>query len=452
MKEAYCRRRRGLEAPAFAHPRLEGVLGPAHGVMLYEEDVMAVAAAIAGLSLAEGDDLRRAIGAARRDEEFRALEGGFVGQAARAGVDETSARAVWRDLTRFAAYAFCKAHAAGYGTLGWHSAYLKTHFPAEWAVGILNHHAGMYATWVHVEDLRRHGVEFRAPCTRRSEWDARLERSVPGGSAAPPAAALRLPPPRAPVRVGLSCVFGLAEATARRILAARAERPFESLADFVDRARPALPEAEALILAGALDWTGRTRPSLLLEARVTDARQRGTRLPARAADASLLPRAVAPMAVPELPEFDLAERVSGECRASGLWFSAHPLEALVDPAALRGVTPAAALAGRVGRRVALAGLPCATRRVETRQGNAMLFLTLADRSGLAECVLFPDAYRALARAVRGQIVRVEGRVEETLGALTVTLTGAAEIVPAAPREPGDHVADESGAPMRHVRC
>jgi DNA polymerase III alpha subunit len=63
----------------------------------------------------------------------------------------------------------------------------------------------------------------------------------------------------------------------------------------------------------------------------------------------------------------------------------------------------------------------------------MLFLTLADRSGLAECVLFPDAYRALARAVRGQVVRVVGRVEETLGALTVTLAGAAEI--AAPATP-----------------
>src|SRR6185436_948112 len=175
MKEAYCRRRRGLEPPAFAHPRLEGVLGAAHGVMLYEEDVMGVAAAVAGLTLAEGDDLRRAIGAARRDEEFRALEAGFVGQAARAGVDQASARAVWRDLTRFAAYAFCKAHAAGYGTLGWHSAYLKTHFPAEWAVGILNHHAGMYATWVHVEDLRRNGVEFRAPCTQRSAWATRYE-------------------------------------------------------------------------------------------------------------------------------------------------------------------------------------------------------------------------------------------------------------------------------------
>ncbi len=452
MKEAYCRRRRGLEPPAFAHPRLERVLGSAHGVMLYEEDVMAVAAAVAGLSLAEGDDLRRAIGGARRDEEFRALEGGFVGQAARAGVDEASARAVWRDLTRFAAYAFCKAHAAGYGTLAWHSAYLKTHFPAEWAVGILNHHAGMYATWVHVEDLRRQGVEFRAPCVQRSEWDARLEE-IEGG-AAPLPVALPPPPVRGAVRVGLSCVFGLAHATAGRILAARAAQPFETFADFMDRARPALPEAESLVLTGALDWTGRARPSLLLEARVTDARQRRTpRPPARSADASLLPRAVTPLAVPELPEFDLAERVRGECRTCGLWFSAHPLEVLVDPAALRGTTPAASLADHVGRRVALVGLPCATRRVETKQGDAMLFLTLADRSGLAECVLFPGAYRALARAVRGQIVRVEGRVEETLGALTVTLTGAAEI--AARPAPGPGVpagGNGAGDCARHGQC
>src|SRR4029077_17669385 len=135
---------------------------------------------------------------------------------ARAGVGAEPALDVWRDLTRFAGYAFCKAHAAGYGTLGLQSAWLQARYPVEWAVGILNHHAGMYATWVHVEDLRRHGVEFRAPCVLRSAWDARLECGA--------------------VRVGLSCVFGLAEARAARIVAARAERPFESLADFIDRA------------------------------------------------------------------------------------------------------------------------------------------------------------------------------------------------------------------------
>ncbi len=448
MKEIYCRRHRGLEPTPPLHPRLQPVLGSAHGVMLYEEDVMCVAAALAGLTLAEGDDLRRAIAKARGDEEFRALERGFVGHCVRDGVDEPTARAAWRDLTRFAAYAFCKAHAAGYGVLGYQSAYLKTHYPTEWAVGVLDHHAGMYATWVHVEDLRRRGVTFRAPCVERSAWDATLEddeapdarsaerRAPRGGAGGAPA--LR---PEPAVRVGLSRVAGLSHATGERLLA---QRPFASLADLADRARPSLDELEALILAGALDATGRTRPALLLEARVAAARGAGR--PSRGAAPVLagatgepLAPAVAPPGLPGLPEFDLAERVRGEVRATGMWFSAHPLDVLVPPGALAGAVPAAEIDAHVGRRVMVAGLPCATRRVETRTGGTMLFLTLADHGGLVECVLFPAAYRAYAAATRGEVVRVEGRVEDTLGAVTVSVERAWSIEArgrAWPGEPG----------------
>ena len=418
MKEAFCRRHRGLEPAAFHHPDLVPVLGATHGVMLYEEDVMRVAAALAGLSLAEGDDLRRALGAARDDEEFRSLERGFVAACAHRGVADEVARAVWRDLARFAAYAFCKAHAAGYGALGWQSVHFKTHFPAEWAVGILNHHAGMYSTWVHVEDLRRKGVEFRAPCVNRSEWET--VREVDGGQG--PA-----------VRVGLGRVFGLAVATGERVVAARTERPFCTLADFVDRVRSTLPELESLVLAGALDFAGRTRPSLLLEARVGASPARrphsGARAPALVAPdgAELAPEPVSPVTAPDLPEFDLAGRVRGECRATGLWFSAHPLDVFVDARVLQGTVPAARVPAHAGRRVVLAGMPCAYRRVETKNGSTMLFLTLADRSGLAECVLFPDALRAHAQAVRAQVVRVEGRVDETLDAATLVVERAAAL-------------------------
>jgi DNA polymerase III alpha subunit len=130
------------------------------------------------------------------------------------------------------------------------------------------------------------------------------------------------------------------------------------------------------------------------------------------------------VAVPELPEFDRAERVRGESRSTGLWFSGHPLDLWTPAESWRGVSDAVALPQLAGRRVAVAGMPCAMRRVETRSGGQMLFLTLADRTGLAECALFPDAYRALAGQIRGQIVRVEGRVDETLGAVTVTVESA----------------------------
>src|SRR5262249_23749129 len=151
---------------------------------------------------------RRAIGGARTDVERAALEGGFVRCAVRAGVEAAAAQRVWRELARFGAYAFCKAHAAGYGALGYQSAYLKTHFPTEYAVGILNHHAGMYETWVHVEDLRRQGVVFLAPCARASAWQTTLDTA------------------RRAVRVGLSRVFGLTEATGERVFAARTARAF----------------------------------------------------------------------------------------------------------------------------------------------------------------------------------------------------------------------------------
>jgi DNA polymerase III alpha subunit len=471
MKEAFCRRHRGLEPSTFLHPRLRPVLGSTHGVMLYEEDVMRVAAALAAIPLHEGDELRRAIGAARTDEERTALERGFVQCARRAGIDEATAHAVWRELARFAAYAFCKAHAAGYGTLAYQGAYLKTHFPTEYAVGILNHHAGMYEAWVHVEDLRRQGVRFLAPCLQRSAWDATLERDVTrvAGTEEAWAPSPRLESSREPgmaerrlasvqarreragtadegahatkspfnagttsaVRVGLSRVFGIAETTGARILCARARRPFASLADVTERARPTLPELESLILAGALDWTGRTRPSLLLEARTAAATvaPRPTAVPTLVdpGGAELLPEPRAPIAVPALPEFGAAERVRGERGACGLWFSGHPLDAIDEAAIRRGFLAAAEIERHVGERASVVGLPCAWRRVATRQGGDMLFMTLADRTGLVECVLFPDAYRANVAALRGEIVRAEGRVEETLGAVTLTVERAAAL-------------------------
>jgi DNA polymerase III alpha subunit len=147
---------------------------------------------------------------------------------------------------------------------------------------------------------------------------------------------------------------------------------------------------------------------------------------------ALAPEPVSPVAAPDLPEFDLAERVRGECRTTGLWFSAHPLDVFVGPRGGPGrsgsagsrAVPAAAAGAHAGRRIAVTGMPCAYRHVETKSGDTMLFLTVADRSGLVECVLFPDAFRAHARIVRARIVRVEGRVDETLDAVTLAVERA----------------------------
>jgi len=475
MKEAFCRRRRGLEPITYPHERLRATLAETQGILLYEEDVMRVAAALCGLPLAEGETLRRAIAHSRSDEEFRFLERGFVAQAMRAGITEPDARAVWRELARFAGYAFCKAHAAGYGLLAWQSAALKARFPAGWAVGVLNHHAGMYPTWVHVEDLRRGGigrepVTFLAPCVERSAWDTGLEGLEglegmgPFAASGRGAAGGREHPQ---VRVGLHRVTGLTETTGARIVAAR---PYASLADFADRVRPTPPELDALIMAGALDALAaegalpHTRSSMRLEARVLESVAHA--LPSRASlathpraaglvlddGAPLAPTASAPRpggdAIPDLPELPLADLVRGEFAASGLWFSGHPLDAFVPPAALAGCVPAAELEQHVGKCVRVCGIPCAARRVEAKSGGIVLFTTLADHTGLVECVLFPDTYRRWGMHMRGEVVRAEGRVDETLGALTVVVERAEPLGAGSHRE-GSPGWQDAGPPSRN---
>jgi DNA polymerase III alpha subunit len=174
----------------------------------------------------------------------------------------------------------------------------------------------------------------------------------------------------------------------------------------------------------------------MLEARIGVALAAKAGVSARHAAAPWLSaegRALAPVAqaprpggeeLPELPEFSPAERVRGEFANTGMWFSAHPLAALAPPEAARGCVPAGSLDRHAGRRVAICGIPCASRRVEAKSGGFVLFVTLADASGVAECVLFPRDYARLGPMLRGEIVRAEGRVDETLGALTLVVERA----------------------------
>src|SRR6185503_10591776 len=210
-----------------------------------------------------------------------------------------------------------------------------------------------------------------APCVQRSAWNTILERGAANDRASTAGANGSTVADR--VRVGLGRVFGLHESTAARIVAARADGPFASLADLADRVRASLPELESLIDAGALDGFGRTRTSLRLEARVLasgnagratsgrGAAPVGARVRAAAHRApvligggdAFLPPPVAPIATPELPEFADAERVRRECAATGLWFSGHPLDVLAPDGAARATVPAATLEAHTWRDVAI---------------------------------------------------------------------------------------------------
>jgi len=223
---------------------------------------------------------------------------------------------------------------------------------------------------------------------------------------------------RGAMRVGFMAVKGLGERTVRRLIEARAERPFESLADFYGRVRPMQAEAEALILVGAFDAFDRTRPQLLWELELL-AKERP-----RSSDTPLLPgegMGVKVSAIPELPEFSFAQRIAFEQEHLEMTPTAQPLACCREALAEAEVTPAAELPGHVGEQVRVAGVLVASRRARTKANLFMEFLTLEDETGLVEVTLFPRVYQKYGGIIRSRgPFLVEGTVEDQFGALTLS--------------------------------
>jgi DNA-directed DNA polymerase III PolC len=418
MKERFVRRARRLEPTRFVHPALAAVLAPTYGIPLYEEDVMEMAHAVAGMDLDEADKLRRAIAAAASVEEMRAVKNGFVARAVRAGVAPDDAVAVWDEMARFASYSFSRAHAAGYGVIAYQSVFLKTHCPPAFACAVLNHHQGMYPRWVHVEDARRHGVRILLPSVSRSDADFTLEHLDPGAPESPVV-----------VRAGLGQVQGLSGGTIASLLAARHDGgPFTSIGDFRRRVRPAQPELETLIRVGGFDDLGVARSQLLWQARVGRVHGKGTGVDGSAGSTSagLFAGEIGDAAPPALRELRPLRRLRDELSGLGISPRAHPL--LVVAPGFREALPgkmriaAAELPAHIGRQVAVVGLAAAMRRTPTRAGQTMAFLTLDDPSGMAECTVFPAALRRFAPLLTaGGPLCAIGRAEEQYGVVTLNV-------------------------------
>lgn len=401
MKELFVRRAHGLEPVAVPHPAMEELLAESYGILLYEEDVMATASRVAGITLEEGDLLRRRIAKAKDEESMRALANGFLAEAIRRGVHPKAAKEIWSLLARFSGYSFCRAHAAGYGVLAYQTAYLKANFPAEHAVALLNNHQGMYPLRAHVEEARRRGIEVLLPCVHRSGEEFTLEEGR--------------------VRVGLALVRNLSAPVRERILA---ERPFRSLADFLRRARPSRREAENLVLVGAFDATGAERAELLWELFATfeERRREGRRAPGMFDEYRSDP------VRPKLRAFSLEERLRYEIEILGLAVSAHPIALLRGNGIATGLHDTRELLRRGRGPVRLLGIPAASRRVRTSRGEEMLFLTIEDEFDLVECTLFPSVFKRFLAEARGPgPFAIEGMIEEQYGARTVNVRSLASL-------------------------
>ncbi len=319
MITPFIARRRGQEPVEYLHPALEPILERTYGVMIYQEQVMRVAAAIGGFSLGEADRLRKAMNWDAPTDAMQQLRATFFAGAARQGITQEVAERIFAQIAAFAAFGFNKAHAASFARISYETAYLKAHYPAEFFAGLLTAQPmGFYPARTVAEEAKRLGIAILPPCVNRSEGDYTVEsypltpswaRSVPlkgGGiklavgvsnstdvspvwgsdwsdcldrtSTPYPSSFTRFPiaPPRkgrgtareagggVGIRCGLRFLRDMSGAALEQLLAARAAGgPFLSLRDFLTRTHTPYPIVENLILARAFDWTGQSIPQLL---------------------------------------------------------------------------------------------------------------------------------------------------------------------------------------------
>ncbi|HUH20238.1 MAG TPA: error-prone DNA polymerase, partial [Gaiellaceae bacterium] len=387
--------------PPVDHPLLEEALRETLGVIVFQDQVLEVATALAGFSIGEAEGLRRAMSRKRSLEAIEAFRGRFVEGAVTKGVAAEAADAVFDKLVGFSGFGFPKSHAAAFGLLAYQSAWLRHHYPAEFLCALLNAQPmGFYPPSSLVRDAQRRGVEVRPPEVNRSAAECALEDEA--------------------VRVGLSYVRSLGEEEAKAVAAER-ERggPFRGVRELAQRTGLDRARLEALVASGACDGLGRggRRRALLWELGFAP---RAQTVPGSGGVESQLALPLDPTAeTPVLREQTPWERMLADYRTTSISVGVHPL------ALLRPHLPERTLSSRelgeapAGRFVAVAGMAVARQRPAT--ANGVVFMLLEDEFGQMNLVVPPavyDRFRPLVRAeplllARGRFERV-GRNQNVL--------------------------------------
>jgi error-prone DNA polymerase len=387
------------------HPVLRDVLAETFGVMVYQEDVVNVCVALAGMDVAEADGVRKALTKKRPMKELRAYEEQFRAGAAARGVAVQVIDDVWAMILSFSGYSFCKGHSASYIQVALQSGYLRAHHPAEFIAAVLSNEGGYYAPFAYIAEARRMGLAILPP-------DVNVGEPHYIGRA------------RA-LRIGLQALKGLsADGLARLVTERRQGEPYASLEELRWRTGLTPADLRLLVQAGACDGiaAGRTRPQLMWlvdAAWSTPGRRPGVSRSQGALDLDATPAAL----LPPLAEYDADRQLRDEYAVLGYLASRHPMSLFADTLRAIHPVPAPRLREHVGRLVTCAGMLTAAKPVHTIRDEPMEFVTFDDGDGLIETVIFPDVYRRVVSLLFGTgPYLLRGRVEESYGAITLTVT------------------------------
>jgi DNA polymerase III alpha subunit len=369
MKDLYIQRRAGLSKVEYIHPLLEPILSDTFGNIIYQEQVMQVAAEIAGFTLSQADVLRKAMTKSRDRKTLLSMQNDFMAGAKSKGLTDDQAKNIWLFMANFVGYGFNKAHSATYGLIAYQTAYLKYYFPVAYMTAVLNNHGGFYSKAAYIEECRRMGIGLQTPDVNFSSREF-----VCNGDT---------------IRVGLDMVYELTDKTKEQIIIERRLGLFRDFYDFVQRARPRESEVRNLIKCGALRSVHQNEPYLLLQNKLFFNNKRNRNLTeALLKNVNLLP-------------YNSYQKLMNEMEILNFTVTDHPLALFEDKINWQTVTLSYQLESSKGKRIIFAGWLVTSRRVKTQTKEYMKFLTLEDRYGLCEAVMFPKAYSQYGHLVKG---------------------------------------------------
>ncbi|MEE8524623.1 MAG: error-prone DNA polymerase [Thermoanaerobaculia bacterium] len=403
MVHPYFERRQGRESVKYLHPDLEPILKRTLGIPLFQEQLLRIAMVAAGFSGGEAEELRRAMGFKRSLDRMQSIEKRLRrGMTERGIVGETQEQIV-QSITSFALYGFPESHAASFALIAYASAYLKAYHPTAFLIALLNAWPmGFYHPATLIKDAQRHGVRIHPVDVRRSQWKCIWEDV---DDADPPAPGT--PPAAGSVRLGLRFIRGLRADVGQSIVAARDQRPFDSVEDLSSRLRLRYDDINRLATSGALASFGLTRRQALWQV---------SRLSRPSGPLFEHEPYEAPSPLPEMSE--LRETVA-DYQATGLTVGPHPIAYARSSLRAHGVVPTAELEKMpAGTKVRFAGSVVVRQRPGTAKG--MLFVTLEDESGMAQALVTADLLQEHRQVIVGSPgLVIEGILQKKDGSLSV---------------------------------
>ncbi len=392
MMQEFIARHKDPSRRKYLLPQMETVLGETYGVMIYQEDVIKVAHHIAGLTLDEADVLRRAMsGKMRSHEAMKLIVERFFESCDAKEIPRKISEELWRQIESFAGYSFCKAHSASFALLSFQVAYLKVHFPAEFLACVLNNGGGFYARAVYIQEAKRFGINVLLPCINESEKEYRGKDKE--------------------IRVGLMAIKHLSYSSIDMIIEQRKKYgKYISLPDFIVRTKIGLKETQLLIKCGAMDCFRETRYTLL---RLADIYFNKLKMLEEGYNDLFINEAFElEEAVKTKKDFSLEEKCIAEYEAFHYMVAKHPLELFREHDKEYHFVPSEQMEKHPGKKVRMIGWYMSSKRIRTKKGDIMKFLSLEDLTGTYEAVIFPRTYNKVAEKTlsMGPYV-VEGRID-----------------------------------------